>query len=41
MPKTVEFSDYQPTAYLAWTRLPAIVERAGAKLVYRPMFLGA
>src|ERR1043165_5575823 len=42
MPKQVEFFyDFtSPTAYLAWARLPAIVQRTGAKLVYRPMFLG-
>lgn len=42
MSKTVEFFyDFtSPTAYLAWARLPAIIERTGAKLVYRPMFLG-
>ncbi|MDP3737323.1 MAG: 2-hydroxychromene-2-carboxylate isomerase [Hyphomonadaceae bacterium] len=40
--KQVEFFyDFtSPTAYLAWARLPSIVERTGAKLVYRPMFLG-
>jgi 2-hydroxychromene-2-carboxylate isomerase len=42
MSKRVEFFyDFtSPTAYLAWTQLPAIVERTGAELVYRPMFLG-
>ena len=42
MPKTVEFFyDFtSPTAYLAWTQLPAIAKRCGAKLIYRPMFLG-
>ncbi len=42
MPKRVEFFyDFtSPTAYLAWARLPAIIERTGAQLVYRPMFLG-
>ena len=42
MPKTLEFFyDFtSPTAYLAWARLPAIIKRTGAKLVYRPMFLG-
>ena len=41
-PKQVEFFyDFtSPTAYLAWTRLPAIAQRTGAKIVYRPMFLG-
>ena len=42
MPKTLEFFyDFtSPTAYLAWARLPSIVQRTGAKLIYRPMFLG-
>jgi 2-hydroxychromene-2-carboxylate isomerase len=42
MPKQVEFFyDFtSPTAYLAWARLPAILERTGAKVIYRPMFLG-
>jgi 2-hydroxychromene-2-carboxylate isomerase len=42
MPKQVEFFyDFtSPTAYLAWARLPAIIQRTGAELVYRPMFLG-
>ena len=42
MPKQVEFFyDFtSPTAYLAWARLPAIVQRTGAELIYRPMFLG-
>jgi len=42
MPKKLEFFyDFtSPTAYLAWTQLPAIVKRTGAELVYRPMFLG-
>jgi 2-hydroxychromene-2-carboxylate isomerase len=42
MPKQVEFFyDFtSPTAYLAWARLPPIIERTGAKLVYRPIFLG-
>jgi 2-hydroxychromene-2-carboxylate isomerase len=30
-----------PTAYLAWTQLPALCAEAGAALVYRPMLLGA
>jgi 2-hydroxychromene-2-carboxylate isomerase len=40
--KQVEFFyDFtSPTAYLAWTRLPAIAQRTGARIVYRPMFLG-
>jgi 2-hydroxychromene-2-carboxylate isomerase len=42
MPKQVEFFyDFtSPTAYLAWARLPAIAQRTGATIVYRPMFLG-
>lgn len=42
MPKQVEFFyDFtSPTAYLAWTRLPAIAQRTGATIIYRPMFLG-
>ncbi len=42
MPKTVEFFyDFtSPTAYLAWSRLPAIAQRTGATIIYRPMFLG-
>ncbi len=42
MPRRLEFFyDFtSPTAYLAWARLPAIVKRTGAELVYRPMFLG-
>ncbi len=42
MSKTVEFYfDFgSPTAYLAHTQLPAIAERAGAQLAYRPMLLG-
>lgn len=42
MGKTVEFyfDLGSPTAYLACTQLPAIAERAGAKLEYRPMLLG-
>ena len=42
MSKTIEFFfDFgSPTAYLAHTQLPAIAERSGAELVYRPMLLG-
>ncbi len=42
MPKQVEFFyDFtSPTAYLAWARLPAIAQRTGATIIYRPMFLG-
>lgn len=42
MPGKVEFFyDFvSPTAYLAWTQLPAIAARTGAEIVYRPMFLG-
>jgi len=42
MGKTVEFYfDFgSPTAYLAHTQLPAIAERTGSRLEYRPMLLG-
>ena len=42
MRKQVEFYyDYgSPTAYLAWTQLPAICARHDAQLIYRPMLLG-
>lgn len=42
MPKQVEFFyDFtSPTAYLAWRRLPGVLERTGASVRYRPMFLG-
>ena len=42
MNKTVEFffDLGSPTSYLGWTQLPAICERAGAELRYRPMLLG-
>ena len=42
MRKTVEFffDVGSPTAYLAWTQLPALCEQAGAELAYRPMLLG-
>ncbi len=42
MSKTVEFFyDFtSPTAYLAWRRLPGVLERTGASVKYRPMFLG-
>jgi 2-hydroxychromene-2-carboxylate isomerase len=42
MTKTVEFFfDFgSPSTYLAWTQLPAICAKAGARLVYRPMLLG-
>jgi 2-hydroxychromene-2-carboxylate isomerase len=29
-----------PASYLAWTQLPALCEKAGARLVQRPMLLG-
>ena len=43
MSKKVEFffDVGSPTAYLAWTQLPALCAQAGAELVYRPMLLGA
>jgi len=42
MGKRVEyFFDYvSPYTYLADTQLPALVERTGAEIVYRPMLLG-
>ncbi len=42
MPKTVEFFyDYgSPTAYLAWTQLPAICAENHSTLTYRPILLG-
>lgn len=42
MSPTVEFFyDYgSPYSYLANTRLPALAERTGAEIVYRPMLLG-
>jgi 2-hydroxychromene-2-carboxylate isomerase len=41
--KQIEFFyDYlSPFSYLADTQLPAIAERTGAEIVYRPAFLGA
>ena len=40
--KAVEcfFDVGSPTAYLAWTQLPAIAKETGANLVWRPMLLG-
>jgi 2-hydroxychromene-2-carboxylate isomerase len=42
-PKEVEFyfDVGSPTAYLAWTQLPALCSQASATLVYKPMLLGA
>lgn len=41
MPRLEYFFDYvSPFAYLADTQLPALVERTGAEIVYRPFFLG-
>lgn len=42
MNKTLEFffDLGSPATYLAWTQLPALCERAGAELRYRPMLLG-
>lgn len=42
MSKTVEFcfDVGSPTAYLAYRRLPALVERTGASVRYTPMLLG-
>jgi 2-hydroxychromene-2-carboxylate isomerase len=43
MSKQVEFffDVGSPASYLAWTQLPALCERAGVPLVWRPMLLGA
>lgn len=42
MPKSVEFFfDYgSPASYIAFKRLPAIVEKTGAQVIDRPMLLG-
>jgi 2-hydroxychromene-2-carboxylate isomerase len=42
MSKTAEFffDVGSPTAYLAWTQLPDLCDKAGATLVYKPMLLG-
>jgi 2-hydroxychromene-2-carboxylate isomerase len=42
MPQRLEyFFDYvSPYSYLADSQIPALVERTGAELVYRPFFLG-
>ncbi len=42
MAQTLEFwFDYgSPTAYLAWTQLPGLAQRTGARIDYRPMLLG-
>tara|TARA_Y100001968_G_scaffold134522_1_gene122713 strand:+ start:244 stop:861 length:618 start_codon:yes stop_codon:yes gene_type:complete len=41
--KTLEFFfDFgSPNAYFAYVRLPGVLERTGARLVWRPMLLGA
>ena len=43
MTRAVEFyfDVGSPTAYIAWTQLPALCAQAGASLVYKPMLLGA
>ena len=40
--KTVEFlfDVGSPAAYLAWTQLPALAEKTGARIDYRPILLG-
>ena len=40
--ETLEFFfDFgSPNAYLAYTQLPALLERTGARLAWRPMLLG-
>ena len=42
MSKTIEFyfDVGSPASYLAWSQLPAIAQRTGATLVYKPMLLG-
>ncbi|MEM7799008.1 MAG: 2-hydroxychromene-2-carboxylate isomerase [Chloroflexota bacterium] len=42
MGKEFEFYyDYvSPTSYLAWTQLPALVQRTGASVLYKPALLG-
>ena len=42
MTKTVElcFDVISPAAYIAWHILPKIAEKAGAEVIYTPMFLG-
>jgi len=42
MSKNVDFYyDFgSPAAYLAWTQLPAMCERHGAEITYKPMLLG-
>ena len=42
MPSSVEFFfDFgSPTSYLAYTQLPGIEERTGAKVMFRPILLG-
>jgi len=42
MSKTLEFffDVGSPTSYLAWTQLPSLCERTGARLALRPMLLG-
>jgi 2-hydroxychromene-2-carboxylate isomerase len=41
-PRSLEFffDVGSPTAYLAWTQLPAIAQEAGVAIQYRPMLLG-
>ncbi|GIW41894.1 MAG: 2-hydroxychromene-2-carboxylate isomerase [Candidatus Binatia bacterium] len=42
MPKLEFFYDYaSPFSYLADTQIPALAERTGAEVAYRPMLLGA
>ena len=41
MPRLEFFFDYgSPYSYLASSQLPALVERTGAEVIYRPMLLG-
>ena len=42
MTKLVEFifDVGSPTAYLAWTQLPGLIQRTGADVKYTPVLLG-
>ena len=43
MSKKVEFffDVGSPASYLAWTQLESIAQRTNAKIIWRPMLLGA
>ncbi len=42
MSKSIDFyfDVGSPASYLAWTQLPALVERCGAEIIWKPMLLG-